>query len=73
MAQMSVYFPDEVEARVRARSAELGKSVSAYLTDLARRDGAQPSEWPESFLSCLGGWKGPAPEIEDMEPEEVDF
>lgn len=64
MAQVAIYLPDTVEREVRRAAKRARKSVSAFLTDLARAH-ARPAAWADLY----GSWAGELPEIEDRPPE----
>jgi plasmid stability protein len=44
-------FPEDLHAKLRDRAARQGRSVSGYVTDVLRRDLAQPTtrEWLDSL------------------------
>jgi hypothetical protein len=69
MSQITIYLPEELEEQVRKLARSSGKSVSAYLADLARREVAPP-RWPDDFAGLFGSWQGRFPEIEDAPPED---
>jgi hypothetical protein len=52
MGQMSIYLNDELEKTVRARAADAGMSVSAYVA--AAVEAMAKGQWPKSFLDALG-------------------
>ena len=57
MPQLHLYVSDEEAEAVKTRAEACGKSLSAYLADLVRREVA--GEWPEGFFErIVGGWKG---------------
>jgi hypothetical protein len=71
MAQVTIYLPDEVARDVRARAKRAGKSLSAYITELARgRAQAKggEGEWPQEFWRLFGSWEGPFPLPDDPPP-----
>lgn len=71
MAQVTIYLPDEVARDVRARARRAGKSLSAYLTELARgRTAARDDAWPKDFLELLGSWEGAFPIPDDPPPSD---
>jgi hypothetical protein len=68
MAQVTIYLPDAVEREVRQAAKRARKSVSAFLTDLARAH-VRPTAWPAAWADLYGSWAGELPEIEDRPPE----
>jgi len=70
MAQVSVYFPDDLEQQVRESASRAGVSLSTYVTELARR-ALRPSRWPDGFEELFGCWEGDFPEPEDPPPGPV--
>ncbi len=75
MPQMHLYVPREVAREVKRRAEAGGKTVSAYLAELVKREVAD--DWPEEFFSRVAGaWHGeplvraPQPELESRESLE---
>jgi hypothetical protein len=68
MAQVTIYLPDAVERDVRRAAKRARKSVSAFLTDMARAY-VHPKTWPQGWSDLYGSWVGDVPEIEDRPPE----
>ncbi len=76
MAQVTVYLPDEVAKGVRRAARKAGKSVSAFLADLAVRS-VKPPRWPASFgalegETAYGAWAGDPPVVADPHPDPID-
>jgi len=73
MAHLNIYVPDELEDRVRDRAQKHGKSVSAYLADLVRKDVGSPADWQAFLDATWGQWEGESPEIKDspFNPKDV--
>lgn len=69
MAQLTIYLPEELERKVRERAKQQGKSVSAFLAEIARQ-AVEPDAWSEAFLELYGSWEGDFPEPTDQPPEE---
>lgn len=72
MAQLNVYVPDELEDKIRKEAARRGLSVSAFVSELARKE-VGVDEWPSGFFELAGSWIGDFPEIERRPPEERDW
>jgi plasmid stability protein len=72
MSQLNVYVPDDLEAKVRKEAARRGLSVSAFVTELVRKE-VSINEWPPGFFELAGSWVGDFPEIEDLPPQERDW
>ena len=71
MAQVTIYLPDAVEREVRRAAKRARKSVSAFLTDLARMH-VRPTAWPPGWADLYGSWAGEFPEVEDRPPEPAE-
>ena len=71
MAQLTFYLPEAVEKELRRAAKRAGKSLSAYLGELAGTRLA-PAVWPKSFVATFGGWHGAFPKIEDQAYEQRD-
>ena len=69
MAQLNVYVPDELESKVKSEASRRGQSVSAFITEIVRKEGGG-EEWPAGFFDLAGSWQGDFPEIEDTLPQE---
>jgi hypothetical protein len=68
MAQLHLYVPDDVADEIRERANAKGLTVSAFLSEIVRRQ--MPDQWPKDFFSkVVGGWSGPPLE----RPEELPF
>jgi post-segregation antitoxin (ccd killing protein) len=52
MGQMSIYLDDALEQTVRARAAETGVSISAYISEAV--EAKAKAQWPKSFIDALG-------------------
>ena len=70
MAQITLYLPDAVAARIRNEAKRSGKSLSAYMAELAT-GGVPASGWPVGFARLYGSCELP-PAIEDAPPAERD-
>ncbi len=75
MPQMHLYVPREVAREVKRRAEARGKTVSAYLAELVKREVAD--DWPGEFFSRVtGAWYGEPlaraaqPELESRESLE---
>jgi hypothetical protein len=69
MPQVTIYLPDDVAARLRREAKKAGRSLSAYIANLATRK-PERNGWPTGFSKLYGSWRGNFPEIEDSPPEE---
>lgn len=70
MAQVTIYLPEDVEKRLRREAKHAGKSLSAYICDLAR--GPHRSRWPGDFAALFGSWDGRLSPPLDPPPDEID-
>lgn len=70
MAQLSLYLPNDLVAKLRQESKRARESLSAHVTRLLRGEPAA-SQWPKSFRDVLGSWKGEFPEPVDPPPQDV--
>jgi len=52
MAQMTIYLPDEIEARARDAAKSKGESVSRWVADQVVHSLAET--WPQSVLDAAG-------------------
>lgn len=71
MAQLTIYIPDELEQKIRERARREGKSLSAFVAEIAR-SAVAPDAWSESFLELYGSWEGDFEEPDDPPPESRD-
>ena len=71
MAQLTIYMPANIEKRVRDEARRSRKSVSAFITDLARRAVGRTA-WPDQLKRAYGAWKGSFPKTEDLPPEDAE-
>ncbi len=58
MSQVTIYLPDELEKELRAGARKAGKSLSAYVAELASGKKARRGKWSREFLATFGSWKG---------------
>jgi len=72
MAQVTIYIKDALVRAIKRRSEERGTSVSAYLAELAARDLARPTRWPDGFADLYGSWQGDFETPDDPPPDEED-
>ncbi len=68
MSQVTIYLPDELEKELRAGARKAGKSLSAYVAELAAGKKSRRGKWSREFLATFGSWKG---ELEA--PPELEF
>lgn len=68
MAQITIYLPDDVAEEVRRKAREARLSLSAYMTQIARRS-VRRSLWPDEFRALYGSCSLEVPE--DMPPEDT--
>lgn len=71
MGQVTIYIPKDLEQVLRENARNAGKSLSAYLRELANR-ACRPKAWPEGFNDLFGSWEGTCPHIADPPPETID-
>lgn len=69
MAQVTIYLPDDLEKDARKRAKKAGQSLSAFFVDLLARH-VRPRRWSRSFADLYGSCE--LPEIENLQPDEVD-
>ena len=71
MSQLTIYLPEELHERVRARAKELGVSLSSFMAGLARKavEHEQRFEQLDSLFGSCEGLVMP----EDSPPRNVDF
>lgn len=72
MAQVTIYLPDEIAARLKKAARESGQSVSAFVAALAVR-GLSPGGWPASFERLYGEWEGDFIVGPDRPPDHVEL
>jgi hypothetical protein len=72
MAQVTLYLPGDVADRIRREARKSGKSLSAYVTELAARELA-PAKWPRGFSRLYGSWVGRFPAVDDAPPDDVEL
>ncbi len=70
MSQVTIYLPDDLAGSLRKEARRAGKSLSAYIADLARRK-PKKTGWPAGFGRLYGACRGDLPEIEDAPPDEI--
>lgn len=57
MPRFQLYVPEAIAAEIKRRAAERGKTASAYLAEIVRREVAD--EWPDGYFTrVIGGWHG---------------
>jgi hypothetical protein len=71
MAQVTIYVPDEIAARIRRDARKAGQSVSAFIVSLTSPRRARGG-WPRGFEKLYGSWEGEFPEIDDPPPGDRD-
>ena len=69
MPQVTIYLPKNIAEQVRKRARSLKKSLSAYLTGLARKD-LYPAKWPKQFIKLYGSTRNELTEAQDLPLEE---
>jgi len=70
VAQVTIYVPAPVAARLRAAARRAHKSVSAYVVDrLEPHD--QHAAWPAGFAELFGSCRGELPEVDDLPADEA--
>lgn len=70
MAQVTVYLPADVLEVARQRAAEQHRSLSAWVSELIRRESA--TEWPDSLTQLLREGNADLVEPDDPSPEDVE-
>ena len=70
MAQVTVYLPAEVLDAARQKARDQHRSLSAWVSDLIRRESV--TEWPASFRELLRHGSADLVEPDDPSPEEVE-
>jgi hypothetical protein len=63
MGQVTIYFDDETETRVKASAKQRGLSVSRWVTELVREK--TQTEWPDEIRRLAGAWAD-LPEVEQL-------
>ena len=71
MSQLTIYLPDDLAASLRRDAKRAGKSVSAYVADLATGRRGDKAHWPEGFARLYGACRGELVEPEDPPPDEL--
>ncbi len=71
MSQLTIYLPDELAASLRRDAKKAGKSLSAYMAELATRRGRGKAVWPQEFNRLYGACRGELVEPEDPPPDEL--
>jgi hypothetical protein len=60
MAQLHCYVPDGIADKVRQRAEQSRLSVSAYLSELIKRE-VSADHWPEGYAELFDQWEGDPP------------
>jgi hypothetical protein len=68
VAQITLYVPDAVAQKLRADARRAKKSLSAYVTELAR--GRPSTSFPDWFLELEGSTRGTLVHPDDPPPDE---
>ena len=63
MGQVTIYFDDETEARLKASAKMKGVPVSRWVAELVREK--TKTEWPEEIHRLAGAWSD-LPELEEL-------
>lgn len=71
MPQVTLYMPESLLERLRARALRSGRSLSSYVVDLLETRRGEPG-WPKGFASLYGSWEGRFPVPEDPSPDDLD-
>jgi hypothetical protein len=74
VAQVTIYLPDELAERLRRDAKRSGRSLSAYIAELAERKPVR-RKWPPGFERLYGAWRGTFPDIGELpvdEPEPLE-
>ena len=72
MSQVTIYLADELEKELRAGARKAGKSLSAYVAELASGKKARRGKWSRAFLATFGSWQGGFEEPRELEFEVRD-
>ncbi len=70
MPQVTIYLPDDLLDDIKSEAKKAGKSVSAYMGELARRS-VRPRHWPSGFFKLAGSCPG-LTVPEDAPPEAIE-
>lgn len=71
MAHLNLYIPDALKKQLERKARAAGKSLSAYMTELAQRTVASNAEdWEGAVRSTSGSWQGEFPAIEQLTSEK---
>ena len=70
MAQVTVYLPADVLEAARRRAQEHHRSLSAWVSELIRRESV--TEWPDSLKDLLHHGSADLVEPDDSPPEDVE-
>lgn len=71
MAQLTIYLPEDLLDEIKREASRAGKSVSAFLADIASAQ-LRPRKPSKELRALYGSWKGSFPELEDAPPKERD-
>jgi len=73
MPQVTIYLPKDIERALRAGARRSGKSLSAYIVQLAtgRQRQDKKKGWPKELLDLYGSWEGDFPVPARSPPREV--
>lgn len=71
MSQLTIYLPDELAASLRRDAKKAGKSLSAYMAELATGQQRRRAGWPEGFNRLYGACRGELIDAEDPPPDEL--
>jgi hypothetical protein len=70
VAQLNLYVPDELAARLKAEARQAKLPLSSYIVGQLTKQFAD--DWPEGYFeNVLGFWKGEDIVIEDLPPEPL--
>ena len=72
MAQITLYLPAKIAARLKEAATRSGQSVSAFVTALAARE-LSPGGWPANFERLYGVWEGEFVVGPDAPPDHVEL
>ena len=70
MAQVTVYLPADVLEAARRRARDQHRSLSAWVSELIRRESV--TEWPENLKDLLRHGNADLIEPDDPPPEDVE-
>lgn len=71
MAQLTIYIPDELAERLKAKAKREGRSVSAFIVEITR-DALAPDAWSQAFVDLYGSCEGELSAPDDAPPETQD-